>query len=207
LALVGTGVLVLTGLAGAASADDTKYQPNGNGADTNLLLDVESTAGALWMVVDNADVVLGEETTGVPVSERWFTGTLGDVTIHDTRSADQIDPDVHWWVGGVATDFVAQAGQSSDIGAENLGWAPAFTDPTYTGLVSAGLPVDPALDGGPGLEGLLGQEYLVEVATSSDDPDVVDEDEWTANAELILKVGGSVEPGAYASVLTLSLFE
>jgi hypothetical protein len=127
-----------------------------------------------------------------------------------------------WWVQGLASAFVAQAPLTpgtDDIAAQNLGWVPAFTGPSaaYTGLVAAGDPVGTFLDGDNGFDPLDGEEFLVQVSTSSNDPDLEDDqgnarDEagfgsWTVNAEMVLKVPDTVLAGSYVSVLTLTLFE
>jgi hypothetical protein len=131
------------------------------------------------------------------------------VTIRDGRCAEDIDPGVFWWVQGSATDFAGQGGQG-DIEAKHLGWVPALVDGGDAGLVSEGDPVNPNLDGGDGFDPGSpngGEEFLVQVATASGDPDLVGEDEWTANANMVLKVPDTVESGRYVSVLTLTLFE
>jgi hypothetical protein len=198
----GVGALLLTGVAGTAFAAD----PVGDGSDVNLMLTVDCDGTPLSMEVDDADVRLAE--VAAASGQRQFEGTIGDVTIRDGRCAEDIDPDVFWWVQGSATDFAGQSGQS-DIESKHLGWAPALVDGGDAGLVSEGDPVNPNLDGGDGFDPggpNGGEEFLVQVATTSGDPDLVGEDEWIANANMVLKVPDAVESGRYVSVLTLTLF-
>ena len=154
------------------------------------------------MVVDSADVAMSEDTeSAIPEGERWFDGTLGDVTVRDTRCAAQVADGAVWWVQGVASDFVAQDGQENNIEAKHLGWEPAFTDPLYAGSVAAGDRVAPYLEDTAnenGFDQADGVELLVNAATSSNDPEVIAEDEWTANAKMILKVPDTVEDGGTA---------
>jgi hypothetical protein len=201
LAIIGAGTLALTSVAGAAFADQ---DPVGDPVGVPVHLEFE---GELSMTVDDNDIYLVEQTTGVAAGQRWFTGTLGDVTVKDTRAAHQIDPDVYWWVEGVASDFVGTNGED-DILAENLGWTPAFTDPSYTGEVTEGPAVLPVLDyPHPDAVGLVGGEFLVQVASTSDSGLLLPENSWTANAGLILKVLDTTQAGSYESQLTLTLFE
>ena len=58
------------------------------------------------------------------------------------------------------------------------------------------------LDSPPNNVGLVGQELLAMAPSSQEAIG-----SWDATADLLLKVPSDVAPGAYASTLTLSLFE
>ncbi|MDR3106851.1 MAG: hypothetical protein LBU05_01435 [Bifidobacteriaceae bacterium] len=75
--------MVLTGLAGAAFAEDQV----GASSDVNLLLGItpQSLPEELSMTVDNSDVTLSEQTTGLAAAQRVH-GLMGDVTVTDVRN-------------------------------------------------------------------------------------------------------------------------
>jgi hypothetical protein len=207
---VGAGVVLSVCMAGVAFAGPTAG-PNPDNGDptTGVEMPVQvkvdcGSEGALSMEVDDSLVVLQEVTAGVPAGERWFSETTGEVTVTDTRCVEQIDEDVHWWVEGTASDFVDQAGVQQDITAEHLGWEPKWADPSYTGMVSTGFPVDSALDNGTGV---VGREMMFEAGSDSNDEELLEEGQWTAVADLLLKVDDTVGSGTYDSNLTLTLFE
>lgn len=151
----------------------------------------------LAMSVAADSVALTEN--GSDATARVFTGELPTVTVTDTRSADEIDPTVSWFVMGSSSDFTTGGGDT--ISADNLGWTPRMVDAGDLGAVIEGDPVDPALDGGPGLT----DEVLLTGAWQS--AAVAEEGQWSATADLTLKTETTVAPGDYSSVMTLSLFE
>ncbi|WKK70394.1 hypothetical protein Q0F99_10925 [Rathayibacter oskolensis] len=104
---------------------------------------------------------------------------------------------------GSATDFTGADGQEP-IGADHLGWTPELVDGGDSGLVAEGDQVDTVLDEGPDAVGLVDQELL---ALAVDSAAIAEEGSWTVTAGLTLKTEADVAPGAYSSVLTLSLFE
>ncbi|SMG48133.1 hypothetical protein [Agreia pratensis] len=191
------GTLLLTGLAGAAAAEEV----GSDDVDVKVEIAEIEGPGVLAMSVGGTSTTLTE--TGSTELVRQFTGTLPTVTVTDTRAADEIPADVGWYVLGSSTDFVGDAGQTA-IGAEYLGWIPALIDGGESGLVAEGDPVDTAIDGGDDGVGLVDQELL---ALAIDSGAVASEGQWTANANLFLRTPATVAPGSYSSTLTLSLFE
>jgi hypothetical protein len=186
------GVAMLVGVAGAAFA-----QANSTDVDVSVEIDA-LTDGVLAMTVDGSSANLAEE--GSTATVRQFVGQLPTVTITDTRNPDDIPDGAFWYVVGSATEFTGESGQAP-IGAQYLGWTPELIDGGDSGLVAEGDEVDGELDGGPGL---VDQELL---AMAFDSSHIAPEGSWTATADLTLRVPATVTPGAYTSVLTLSLFE
>ena len=191
------GGLLLTGVAGAALAaefgDDT--------VDVNVEIAELNEPGVLAMTVAGTSVALAEN--GSTATMRQFTGTLPTVTVTDTRTAEQIPDGTGWYVLGTATDFIGSAGQPA-IGAGNLGWTPHLINGGESGQVAEGEQVDTVLDSGPDAVGLVDQELL---ALAIDSEAIAPEGQWTANADLFLRTGATVQPGTYGSTLTISLFE
>jgi hypothetical protein len=191
------GGLLLTGVAGAALAaefgDDT--------VDVNVEIAELNEPGVLAMSVAGTSVALAEN--GSTATMRQFTGTLPTVTVTDTRTAEQIPDGTGWYVLGTATDFIGSAGQPA-IGAGNLGWTPHLINGGESGQVAEGEQVDTVLDSGPDAVGLVDQELL---ALAIDSEAIAPEGQWTANADLFLRTGATVQPGTYGSTLTISLFE
>ena len=146
-ALAGVAAAVMLGAmafsTAPAFADDAVDGPD----DVTINLTVPAT-GALTMTVDNSPVTLTEN--GSDAANRKFTGTLGTVTVTDTRS--DAPSGVGWAVVGVADDFVDSTDANKTIGAEYLGWAPELlTPPTNPDSVAAGSDVDSSALGGDGL--------------------------------------------------------
>lgn len=191
---LGAMLIGTVALASAASADQV-----GDDSNVDVSVEIESTVepGNLAFSVASSSTTLSEVDSTVPET-REFTGTLPEVTVTDTRSADQIAENSFWYVLGSASDFTGEAGT---IGAENLGWAPALVSGSESGLVEAGEGVEPELENGPGL---VDQDLLV---SAFDSTEVNPEGSWTANADLTLRTGEDVAAGAYSSTITLSLFE
>lgn len=191
------GGLMLAGVGTAAlaaypDADDTA------GVDVNVeIAAIED--GALSLTVANTETTLVE---GVgTVDYRQFTGTLPNVTVTDTREDAPVG--VAWYVIGQASDFVGDAAQPN-ITPDHLGWSPAVVT-ANDGEVAPGDVVDTSLDTGANAVGLEGEELLY-LALDSAEAQAVS-GQWTANADLVLKTAVDVAPGAYTSLLTLSLFE
>ncbi len=120
-----------------------------------------------------------------------MTGTLPEVTVTDSRTAQQAGVG-GWSVSGQADAFTS-AGRS--ITADHLGWTPSVLTPR-PGLV-AGAPIATAVEGGPGLqssgelasataEGRFGSAKL--------------------EAALRLEVPIGTQPGTYTGAMTVSLF-
>lgn len=194
---VGTGaaIALVAGGALAAHADDE----HGTGdVDVSVAIEAIDPPGTLSMSIAGTSTALAED--GSTEQARRFTGALPTVTVTDTRNAEQIPDGVGWAVLGSATDFAGDAGQPA-IAASNLGWEPALVAGDQQGLVSEGIAVEPAIDGGAGL---VDRELLV---STFDSGDVAPEGTFSANANLVLKTPADVAPGAYAATITLSLFE
>lgn len=191
------GGLLLTGVATTAMA--AEY--GSDDVDVNVQIAELEEPGVLAMTVAGTTTTLTER--GSTATVRQFTGTLPTVTVTDTRSPEDIPAGAGWYVLGSATDFIGSAGQPA-IGADHFGWTPNLIDGGDSGQVAEGDQVDTVLDSGPNAVGLVDQELL---ALAPDSAAIATEGQWTANANLFLRTEPTVAPGAYASVLTLSLFE
>ena len=189
------GALLLAS-AGSAIAAAEEY---GDEA-VEVLVSVEPLAlpGTLALSVAASSMTLSEN--GSTEAVRQFTGVLPNVTVTDTRSAEEIPDGANWYVLGTASDFNSIGGT---ITADHFGWVPQLVSGSDEGdgVVSTGGDVDTVLDGD---RGLVDQELLYQ---TFDVPAVDGGGSWTANANLFLRVPGSVSPGQYSSVITLSLFE
>lgn len=196
---VATGTLVAAALICSGAAMATADDQHGDG-DVDVTVDITpiDVPGVLAMTVSAPSSTLTEN--GSDALERRFTGTLPQVTVTDTRTPEEIPDGAAWYVLGTASDFVGATGQPS-IAAANLGWKPRLLGAAGSGEAFAGEPVAPAGDGG---RGLADAELLASTISSAD---VAAEGSWTATADLTLTTGADVAPGAYASTLTLSLFE
>lgn len=120
-----------------------------------------------------------------------LTGALPEVTVTDSRTADQAGAG-GWAVSGQADTFVS-SGQR--ITADHFGWTPQVLTPR-AGLTAGGA-VATVLDGGPGL------------ATPARLASADAEGRWgsaTLGAGLKLEVPVDTQPGTYTGMLTLSLF-
>ncbi len=120
-----------------------------------------------------------------------FTGSLPEVTVTDSRTAQQAGLG-GWAVSGHADAFTSQG---QNVPADHLGWNPRVLTPR-PGL-AAGAPVATAIDGGSGLitpgelakanaEGRFGSAKL--------------------DAQLLLEVPVDTQPGTYTGTVTVSLF-
>ncbi|QAY59896.1 hypothetical protein ET475_07750 [Microbacterium protaetiae] len=187
----GALVLVCAGSA-VALADDQD--------SVDVFVDVApvETPGVLALSVDSGETTLTE--SGSTDAVRQFTGVLPNVTVTDTRTAEEIPDGANWYVLGSVSDFTSD---DATISADHFGWSPHFVggDDEGDGVVSVGGDVETVLDG---QRGLVDQEllYLGDAL-----PAVDGGGSWTANADLFLRVAASTTPGEYASVVTLSLFE
>lgn len=196
---IAAGVAIFASSAGAAFAET----PHGNeDIDVSVSIPKTSESGVLAMSIAGTSTALTENGSDALV--RQFTGTLPTVTVTDTRTAAEIEPGVGWYVLGTATELTGDAGQAP-IGAEHLGWAPRLIDGGDAGLVTEGDPVQTVLDtDAPDPFGLVDQELF---AMALDSAEIAAEGQWTATADLTLRTGATVAPGAYSGTLTLSLFE
>ncbi|WZH35576.1 MAG: hypothetical protein PIR02_12410 [Microbacterium enclense] len=199
LAVLAAAIMTTGGAAVAAVAADPVDEGQ---IGVDVVVEAQEGPGTLVMTVAPGRATLTEQ--GSTGDARQFTGVLPQVTVTDTRSADQIPDGSHWSVLGSASDFAASNG--GVIEAKYLGWSPRLV----TGddeAISIGGDVDGVLQGTDGSEpgrGLKDQEllYLNDAnalpaggATS------------TATADLTLRVPATVTAGQYSSTITLSLFE
>ena len=120
-----------------------------------------------------------------------FTGTLPEVTVTDSRTAQQAGLG-GWAVSGHADAF-ASAGQN--VPADHLGWNPRVLTPR-PGL-TPGSPILTAIDGGTGLDtpGELGKADKEGRFGSA-----------KLDAQLLLEVPVDTQPGTYTGKVTVSLF-
>jgi hypothetical protein len=205
----GLGALLLTGVAGAAFADDPAVEAEG--VDVRLDVQALQGGGALSISVADDTVVLVEDVANADPGQRWFAADLPAVTVRDTRDPADVPAGVGWYVLGQATDFAAATSGQPAIPVDQLGWTPFLIDGDYDDdgqdEVGEGDPVGSALDSPPGTNsaGLVGQEQFAYAAGY--DSAAAGPGEWSASARLLLKTLKTVAPGAYTSTLTLSLFE
>lgn len=190
----GARAVLLLGVGAMAAAD---VEHSNAGVDVTVGIEPIEEPGVLALSVASDSVAL--EENGSDSTARVFTGELPTVTVSDTRVAGDIDPTAAWYVLGTSSDFTS--GDGDTIAAANLGWEPRMVDAGELGAVAPGDPVDPELDGGPGLQD---QELLTGTWNSTA---VNEEGQWSATADLELKTETTVEPGDYGAVMTLSLFE
>lgn len=177
----------------AATADETI-----DGWDVDITVEItDQNPGVLALSVAADTTALTEVDSGDPLI-REFIGTLPEVTVIDTRDEA---PDVPWYVLGTATDFVSGA---STITADHLGWSPTLSD-DYGPSVEPGGDIETVVDN-PTSDG-LGYADGELLYANFDQPADHARGSWSATAELRLKVDGTVDPGSYTSILTLSLFE
>ncbi|WP_211282122.1 alpha/beta hydrolase-fold protein [Diaminobutyricimonas aerilata] len=165
-------------------------------ADTSAGIPIEATIaegenGVLALTVaDFGDGVTLSEPENAGDRLR-FTGALPEVTVSDSRTAQQAGVG-GWAVSGQADAFTS-TGQT--VGADHLGWTPQVLTPR-PGL-TAGAPVATVMSGGSGLdtpgrlasadrEGRFGSAKL--------------------GAALSLEVPVDTQPGTYTGKITVSLF-
>lgn len=196
------GGLLIAGVALAASAET--QVGSDEGVDVNVSIAQIGQPGVLAMTVADDQVTLAETTSADPTL-RQFEGTLPEVTVTDTRTADETPEGAFWYVVGQASDFTGSAGT---IPAANLGWLPALTSDDGNGSVMEGDEVLTALDADPGNGsnvGLVDKELL---ALNIDAVEAAEANaSYSAEAALLLKTPISQAAGDYSSVLTLSLWE
>ncbi len=193
LGAVAFGALLLASAGTAAVAAEEE-----DNVDIKVEVTERYPSGVLAMTVAADETVLTEIDSGDPLV-RAFTGQLPTVTVTDTRS---VVPDVPWAVLGTASDFTSGA---DTIGAEHLGWTPALAD-DYGPAIEPGGDIETVVDD-PGSEG-LGYADGELLYVNYDQAATYEQGSWSATAGLQLKVDATeVVPGAYTSVLTLSLFE
>ncbi|HLV05027.1 hypothetical protein [uncultured Georgenia sp.] len=186
------GALLLTGVAGAAIADEV----GSNEVDVSVDIEALPPVGALTMSVAADSTTLTEVDSEDPEVRR-FDGTLPTVTVSDDR--EDVPEGVFWYVVGQSSAFTAEG--APEIGPEHLGWVPELLTEN-DGEVAPGEEVDTVLDDGG--EGLTGQELLA-LAMDSNEAHAIGE--WEANADLFLKTPADVAPGSYSATITLSLWE
>jgi hypothetical protein len=189
------GGLLLIGGAGAAIADEL----DNDNVDVNVNIEALPPVGALTLSVAADSTTLIEN--GSTDTIRQFTGELPTVTVTDDR--EEVPAGTYWYVTGQSSAFTAAG--VPDIGPEHLGWTPMLTSDDSDGQDAEGEQVDTILDEGPDAVGLVDEELLAIAPNASEEgtPNGV----WTAKANLFLKTPADVAPGAYKSVLTLTLWE
>lgn len=194
------GSLLIAGVGLVAVADQ---QGEDQGVDVNVSIATLEEPGVLAMTVASDNVTLAETTSSDP-AVRQFEGTLPEVTVTDTRTADETPEGAFWYVLGQASDFSG----AGTIPAANLGWAPQLTGDDSNGLIAEGEETFPVLDtdADPDNVGLEGKELL---AITLDSAGAAEErtGSWTAQAGLTLQTPIDQTPGDYSSLLTLSLWE
>jgi hypothetical protein len=203
-ALLGAGLLA--GVSSMAFADDAEHDSSG----VPVKVEFEDAGPGQLSLSVTGEAILSEVTPQAVPGQREFAGTLPTVTVTDNRDVGDIPAGAAWYVLGQSSDFEGDASQP-DITADHLGWTPKIVDAGALGLVDVGDPVLTSMDAAttippqdPDNVGLLGQELF---AYAADSAIVNPEGSWQANADLVLKIPSSTPAGAYASVLTLSLFE
>jgi hypothetical protein len=210
LAAAVAGGAMLCSVASLAMAEPAEISND----DVVISVEIEALPdeGALVMTVAPGGVNLTEVTSADPML-REFTGQLPDVTVTDNRDVADIPDGAFWAVLAIATDFEGDAGQE-DIPASYLGWTPRLTAATTTDSVTEGDRVKTAFDeptnpNNPDNVGLAGANGLELLAMGIDSVEAREHstDQWTATADMVLKVEKDVDPGIYTSTLTLSLFE
>lgn len=199
LAVLAAALMTTGGAAVAAVAADPVD-------DGQVGIDVEITPqegpGDLVLTVTPGRATLTEQ--GSTGDVRQFTGVLPQVTVTDTRDAEQTADGAQWSVLGSASEFTTAGGGVID--AKYLGWSPRLVSGDED-AISVGGDVDGALQGDVGSEqsrGLKDQELLY-----LSDADALPEGgvSSTATADLTLRVPATVTAGQYSSTITLSLFE
>lgn len=199
LAVLAAALMTTSGAAVAAVAADPVD-------DGQVGIDVEITPqegpGDLVLTVTPGRATLTEQ--GSTGDVRQFTGVLPQVTVTDTRDAEQTADGAQWSVLGSASEFTTADGGVID--AKYLGWSPRLVSGDED-AISVGGDVDGALQGDVGSEqsrGLKDQELLY-----LSDADALSEGgvSSTATADLTLRVPATVTAGQYSSIITLSLFE
>ena len=194
------GGALLIGMAGVAVADEIESDQVG----VNVAIAALPSAGALTMSVAAPSTSLTEVDSD-DEAYRQFNGTLPTVTVTDDRTV--VPENVFWYVVGQSSDF-ASATTTGTIGADRLGWTPALLpDSAANGEVAEGDQTVPSVDAETSLGnnvGLAGEELL---ALALDSGEARPVGSWSANAALKLKTDVDVAPGAYASTITLTLWE
>ncbi|MDR0594430.1 MAG: hypothetical protein LBG60_14500 [Bifidobacteriaceae bacterium] len=189
-------LLLLLGGSAAATADEALVDEAS--VDIKILAAERYPSGILALSVAANETTLAEQDSADPLI-REFTGTLPTVTVTDNRPDV---PDVPWAVYGTASDFVKGV---DTISADHLGWTPALAD-DYGPFVEPGEDIEGVVDD-PASEGLADPDGRL-LYVDWDQLETYDTGVWSATAGLQLKVpAAELVPGAYTSVLTLSLFE
>ncbi|MEE6274534.1 hypothetical protein V2J56_14385 [Georgenia sp. MJ206] len=197
------GAMLLTGVAGAAIADEVEADD----VQVNVEIEALEPVGALTMSVAADSTTLTEVDSG-DEEVRQFDGTLPTVTVTDDR--EEVPTGAYWYVTGQSSAFTSDDA-TEDLGPDQLGWRPEVVDEEGTGEVAPGGEVVTSFDEpteGEGESannvGLVGEELLAIAPNYEDDRT---QGEWEASAELFLKTDVDVEPGSYGATLTLTLWE
>ena len=205
LVMVGLCAALLCAVGTAASAQD---EIGNQGVAVTLYFETQKACEELQLSVAGDEAPLGE----VPSANdelRQFEGELPEVKVCDPRETYS-DSDAGWYVVGQATDFVEEDGAAPNISADQLGWQPKLVEDNGSGDVSQGQlvqtrwdePTDPDEPDNLGLVSGDDLLYMAKDASSATGPGV-----FKASADLVLKIDAETAGGAYASALTLTLFE
>jgi hypothetical protein len=202
---LGAAALTAALLVSGGSAVAVAAQP---GTDTDIGVDVDITSltppGAVTMTVAPGRATLTEN--GSTDTVRQFTGSLPQVTVTDTRTADQLASGGAWYILGSSSAFTAEGGAT--IGADHIGWSPRLVSGDDTS-VSVGGDVGTSLDPNTGTDAATNRGLVDKELLALGDPQSVPDGgvSSTATADLTLKVEPTVKAGTYSAVITLSLFE
>ena len=135
-------------------------------------------------------------TASLTVSGSTGTGTLPNVTIHDTRNTFP-----GWSVSGQESTFTSSATPSTPISGNQLGWAPtaATGSNAFDGThVALGATVAPA---SPGLGTTAAVLALAHAGFGADPSGATS---WIASAALTLNIPVSTTAGAYTGSLAIT---
>jgi hypothetical protein len=173
---------------------------------------------ALFLTVAANELTFSETQATADPAYRQFEVQL-NLTVTESRSQAQIDGlyaglsadsnGLVWYVTGAASAFADvsdQAPANPDIPASRLGWRPGTVEgPAVTGALVTGDKVGTVIDSPPNNSGLTSQAVLLSYRGSS--PTDHSNGSWDLGSTLLLKADSTVPEGAYASTLTLTLFE
>ncbi len=175
-----------TSYASSTGTYQLVVEQSGSLAATGSPVPISVTVGAtgtLSVTVVNTTVALTENTAGTQA-----TGTLGDVTVTDSRNTYP-----GWSVSGMESEFTETSGTAT-IPGDDLGWAPAAVGTLGSG-VTLGPTITPGTDPG-GLSDTGG------VLISAPPGDGFGTNE--ANAALTLDIPSGQAAGSYSGSITIT---
>lgn len=165
--------------------------PSGEGIPVEATVPESTEPGSLAMTVADFGEGVSLAKAANAGDRLRFEGTLPEVSVTDSRNADQAGAG-GWAVSGQSSDFAAGG---VAVGAEHLGWTPRVLNPR-AGVV-AGASVSTTLGGGPGLAS------PASLASASSEGRF---GSTAMSADLFLEVPVDTAPGTYQATLTVSLF-